>query len=48
MPLKPGSSHKVIDQNIHELIKSGRPVKQAVAAALHSAQGKSGKGEKKR
>lgn len=45
-PLKKGSSHKVIDENIHEMIKAGHPVKQAVAAALHTAQGK--KGGKKR
>jgi len=48
MPLKKGSSHKVIDENIHDMIKAGHPVKQAVAAALHSAQGKPEKGGKKR
>ena len=43
MPLKPGSTHKVIDQNIHEMIKAGHPVKQAVAAAAKSANAKGGK-----
>lgn len=34
MPLKKGSSHEVVSQNIKELVKSGRPSKQAVAIAL--------------
>lgn len=37
MPLHPGSSRKVISENIHEMVASGHPVKQAVAAALHNA-----------
>lgn len=36
MPLKPGSSKKVIQQNTHELINSGKPANQASAIA-HSA-----------
>lgn len=39
-PLKKGATHKVIDTNIHELLRAGKPIKQAVAAALKSAQGK--------
>lgn len=37
MPLKSGSSRKVVSSNIREMIKSGHPRKQAVAASLHNA-----------
>jgi hypothetical protein len=37
MPLHKGHSQKVIKSNIHEMVRSGHPVKQAVAAALHMA-----------
>jgi hypothetical protein len=46
MPLKTGSSDKTVSSNIRELIKSGRPKKQAIAIALSKA-GKS-KPSKKR
>jgi hypothetical protein len=37
MPLKQGSSQKVISANIAELTKLGRPVKQAAAIAYKEA-----------
>jgi hypothetical protein len=37
MPLSPGKSKSVISHNIHEMVASGHPQRQAVAAALHNA-----------
>jgi hypothetical protein len=45
MPLKKGSSQKVIGQNIKTEMAHGKPKKQAIAIAMRSA-GKSKKGMK--
>lgn len=38
MPLKKGTSRKVIGENISEMEKSGYPRKRAVAASLNEAR----------
>lgn len=49
MPLKSGSSEKVVSNNVAELVRSGKTVAQAVAIAnKHAKKGKKkGKGGKK-
>jgi len=37
MPLKKGKSKKTISSNIREMIASGHPRKQAIAASLRQA-----------
>lgn len=46
MPLKKGKSKKVVSANIRELMKTGRPQKQAVAIAMSTAR--KSKGSKKK
>lgn len=37
MPLKKGKSKKTVSANIRELVRSGRPQKQAIAIAMRQA-----------
>jgi hypothetical protein len=47
MPLQKGSSRATISKNIREMIQSGYPKSQAVAAALHTAGTPKKKAKKK-
>ena len=46
MPLSAGSSRKTISKNIGEMVKSGHPQNQAVAASLSNARKTAKKGGK--
>ena len=43
MPLKSGKSKQAISSNIKELMKTGRPQKQAIAIAMSKAKKKNGR-----
>lgn len=47
MPLKKGKSKKVFSSNVKDMMNSGHPQKQSLAAAFSKARQSSEKGHKK-
>ena len=43
--MKPGKTRKVVSANVAELVRSGRPRRQAVAIALDKARKGKGRGK---
>lgn len=48
MPLRKGKSKKTISKNISEMVRSGHPRKQAIAASLEQARRSGAKIPRKR
>lgn len=47
MPLKRGSSQETVSENISEMVRSGHPQQQAIAASLENARRSKRRGKRK-